>query len=1056
MRQVRQIVYLGMLITAAIAAAGGYAVFNLRGNILADTGRGLQNVTSVVAEHFERTFEALTPTQRAIAEQVRARAFASPEAFEAGMAGRDINAMLADKAANLLPVHALLLVSARGRVVNASSEVPVTADDVQAEDYFKELQTSPGIDSAIGAPTRNRDDGAWSFSVAYRIDGSDGRTIGLLVAVMELSYFERLFSTINVGPGSSVALVRRDGRLLVRFPKVDMSVAHSFGGNALFRTVLPQSGKGVVRLTSILTGQERLLAGQKLGGVAAAVSVGMDDEAALAGWRKGALEMTGMAVMILLVIGGMIVLCAGQVGEALNRQRFRLDTALEHMSHGLCMFDAHGALMVLNARYLEIYNITSGLIHPGLRLRELLARLEQAGIVTGDQDKYAADLQAAMAAGETTQFFKELKDGRTISIRNRPLPEGGWVATHEDVTERLRDQRRVQEANAYLRDVIEAMPAGLIIYDAEDRFVLCNRRFDEAYPQTADLRVPGIKFEDLLRAGFARGAYQEAAGREDEWIAARLALHVQPSRSNEQLMSNGRWLRAEDCRMSTGGFIGVRVDVTELKQREEELRLQNLKFDAALQNMSQGLVMFDAEGKLIVCNQRYARLYGLPPEMMRPGITHKQILEHHVAVGIIPAAHAQAYVADRLGKAASRAASDTILELSDGRTLLVAMRPTANGGWVTTHEDITARRQAETQIVHMAHHDALTNLPNRVLLRERLEEALGQVRRGGQLAVLYLDLDHFKSINDTLGHAVGDELLKAVATRLRGCVRETDTIARLGGDEFAIIQTGLVQLSDAAMLAARIRDAITTPYELDGHQVPADVSIGISIAPNDTSEPDQLLKNADMALYRSKADGRGTFRFFAPEMDERVKARRTLELDLRRAIVNGEFELYYQPLINLERHAICGCETLLRWHHPERGMVPPVEFIPVAEETGLINQIGEWVLRQACIEAATWPDDIAVAVNLSPVQFKNQNLALLIVSALGASGLPARRLEVEITEAVLLQNNEATLATLHQLRDLGVHIAMDDFGTGYSSLSYLRSFPFDKIKIDRSFISDIA
>jgi diguanylate cyclase (GGDEF)-like protein len=322
--------------------------------------------------------------------------------------------------------------------------------------------------------------------------------------------------------------------------------------------------------------------------------------------------------------------------------------------------------------------------------------------------------------------------------------------------------------------------------------------------------------------------------------------------------------------------------------------------------------------------------------------------------------------------------------------------------------------------------------------------------------VLYLDLDHFKSINDTLGHGVGDELLKAVALRLKSCIGKNDTIARLGGDEFAIVQTEIGSPSDVANLAARIRDALTEPYELEGHQVPADVSIGISIAPDDTSNPDQLLKNADMALYRSKADGRGTFRFFEPQMDERVKARRTLELDLRNAIVHGEFELYYQPLVNLQRQAISGCETLLRWHHPTRGMVSPAEFIPVAEETGLINQIGEWVLRQACVQAASWPPDIAVAVNLSPVQFKNQNLAQLVLSALAHSGLPAHRLELEITEAVLLQNNEATLATLHRLRELGVRVAMDDFGTGYSSLSYLRSFPFDKIKIDRSFINDIA
>ncbi|HEY7646383.1 MAG TPA: PAS-domain containing protein [Hyphomicrobiales bacterium] len=762
------------------------------------------------------------------------------------------------------------------------------------------------------------------------------------------------------------------------------------------------------------------------------------------------------ALLALFIVGELVVLVARQVGKTLNEQRYKLDTALNHMSHGLCMFDADSVLLVANARYVEILNIPAGVVEPGLTLRELLGRLKDIGIVTGDQNKYADNLMTSMAAGKTVQGLRELKDGRTICITSRPLPDGGWVAMHEDVTQELRAQKQAEEANAYLREVIEAMPAGLIIYDAEDRLVLCNRRYDEYYPKNADLRVPGVTFEAVLRASVARGIHEDAIGREEEWIAERLAIHAEPSKFQEEREPNGRWLRLEDCRTSTGGFIGIRVDVTELKRREEELRLENMKFDAALQNMSQGLVMFDSDRRLIVCNQKYAELYRLPPELVKPGITQKQILEHRIANGIIPAANASQYLDDRIAKAKAIEPSDTLVELSDGRSLMVSVRPLSNGGWVTTHEDITARRKAESQIAHMAHHDALTNLPNRVLLRERLEEALLHVRRSGQLAVLYLDLDHFKSINDTLGHGVGDELLKAAALRLRNCVRETDTVARLGGDEFAIIQTGVEHLSEVAALAIRIREAITQPYELDGHQVPADVSIGIAIAPDDGLEPGQLLKNADLALYQSKADGRGTFRFFEPEMDECVKARRMLELDLRKAIANDQFELYFQPLVNLERHEISGCETLLRWHHPERGMVPPSEFIPVAEETGLINQIGEWVLRKACLEAAGWPDDITVAVNLSPVQFKNPNLAQLIAQVMDEAGLPARRLEVEITEAVLLQSNEPTLATLHQLRNLGVHIAMDDFGTGYSSLSYLRSFPFDKIKIDRSFIDDIA
>ena len=371
--------------------------------------------------------------------------------------------------------------------------------------------------------------------------------------------------------------------------------------------------------------------------------------------------------------------------------------------------------------------------------------------------------------------------------------------------------------------------------------------------------------------------------------------------------------------------------------------------------------------------------------------------------------------------------------------------------------DVTEQRKAEARIVHMAHHDALTNLPNRVLFRERLDEALVRARRNGEaLAVLCLDLDHFKSVNDTLGHPVGDKLLQAVAKRLRDSLRETDFAARLGGDEFAVIGTSIAGPADASNFAVRLIEAVSKPYEIDGHQVVIGTSIGVAVSPENGFEPDLLLKNADMALYRAKADGRNTFRFFEREMDARLQARRLLELDLRKALPAGELELFYQPLLNVRANAISGFEALLRWHHPERGMVSPAEFIPLAEEIGLIVQIGEWVLRQACKEAAKWPEPLHVAVNLSPAQFKSRNLVPAVVGALASSGLDASRLELEITESVLLQDNDDNLATLHEFRSLGVRISMDDFGTGYSSLGYLHKFPFDKIKIDQSFVRELS
>jgi diguanylate cyclase (GGDEF)-like protein/PAS domain S-box-containing protein len=371
--------------------------------------------------------------------------------------------------------------------------------------------------------------------------------------------------------------------------------------------------------------------------------------------------------------------------------------------------------------------------------------------------------------------------------------------------------------------------------------------------------------------------------------------------------------------------------------------------------------------------------------------------------------------------------------------------------------DVTERKQAEARIAYMAHHDALTDLPNRVLFNERLNELLARLRRQSEsLAVHCLDLDHFKGVNDTLGHPIGDELLKTVAQRLGTCLRETDLVARLGGDEFAIIQFPLGNPNAASLLATALIDIVSKPYEVRGHEFVVGASIGIAVAPGDGDSADALLRNADMALYRAKAEGRGSAHFFEPEMDRNIQARRMLELDMRKAFANGEFELFYQPLINLQANAVSGFEALLRWRHPERGMIAPAQFIPLAEEIGLIVPLGEWVLRQACLEAMRWPGDLNVAVNLSPAQFRSRGLVQAVLTALAYSRLPPSRLELEITESVLLGETEANLAMLHQLRGIGVRISMDDFGTGYSSLSYLRSFPFDKIKIDRSFVSELA
>ena len=493
-----------------------------------------------------------------------------------------------------------------------------------------------------------------------------------------------------------------------------------------------------------------------------------------------------------------------------------------------------------------------------------------------------------------------------------------------------------------------------------------------------------------------------------------------------------------------------------LQTQEHELRTQNERFDAALNNMSHGLCMVDGSERIIVYNARFAELFCIN-KGMHFGVTLGSLADQALTNGCKGAAALRLIVGEQQELMRKRQQFAFIHEHEDGQTFAVSHQPLSDGGWVATYEDITERRRAESRIAYMAHHDALTDLANRVLFRQQMEHALEETARERlKMAVLCLDLDRFKDVNDSLGHETGDALLKLVADRLRGCIRQQDVVARLGGDEFAILQLAIDDQQDCAALSARIVEAISMPYDLDGQEIVIGTSIGIAVASEDNLSPDQLLKQADLALYRAKADGRATFRFFEPEMDAELQARRSLETDLRKALGNREFELFFQPQVNVRANEISGYEALLRWRHPERGLISPADFIPVAEDIGHIASIGDWVLEEACMAATAWPKTIKVAVNLSAVQFRNKALVQSVSRALSRSGLAPDRLELEITESVLLQDNELTIATLHQLRRMGVRIAMDDFGTGYSSLSYLRSFPFDKIKIDQSFVRELS
>jgi diguanylate cyclase (GGDEF)-like protein/PAS domain S-box-containing protein len=908
------------LLIALVLTISGITLSDLRDHALAANERQLEQTVSALAEQADRAFQEVGLVQSSLIERMEALAVGSSELYERGMSGRDMHLMLTDKISGLSQIVAMMVIGADGKLINTSQTWPVPTLSVADQSYFNRLKSDPRLQSVVSDPALDRETGERAVYLARKFVGANGKFLGLVVGAIKLSYFEQSYRTIVRGPDDSIALLRRDGVMLARYPHLETFVGKSFAATPLYSRVLSHADRGVIRQVSAVDGKERLVAGASFGRSSTVVAATTTVAAALADWRTEARYLIGLTLLLVGAIGG----AGAVVVQYFRKQKTQLDTALNNMSQGLCTFDAAGRLVMCNQRYLDMYQLGAESEWKGRTLRDIIGRRIEAGADIPDPDAYCAEIIAALAEGKTHHVT--VQQGRTIQIIKQPMAGGGWVATHEDITERRRLERERDRNQKFLNTIIENVPAPIFVKEAESlRYVLTNRAGEEFW---------GTSRGEMI----GKTAQEVFAKEEADLIAVR----------DHQLLQAGRPL----------------VDEREITTPRKGIR--NI--------VSKRLIVHDDDG-----TSRYV-------------------------VGVI--------------------------------------------------EDVTERKQAEVRIAHMAHHDALTGLPNRGTFSERIAATLDMCARAQEkFALMCIDIDRFKQINDVFGHQTGDALLVEVARRLKAAT-PNEFVARMGGDEFTIIATGPQPIT-AESIADCLLGAVAGDVNVAGHELRIGVSVGIAIYPEDGRDVTTLLGNADAALYRAKVAGRGMMRFFAAEMDQQLRDRRSLQQDLHSAIEQDELALHFQPIARIDREII-GFEALARWHHPRRGIVPPQTFIPLAEESGLIIALGEWVLRQACQEAASWSKALQIAVNLSAIQFRHGDLPTTVHKILLETGLPASRLELEITEGVLIEDFSRAASILRRIKSLGVQISLDDFGTGYSSLSYLHSFPFDKLKIDQIFMADFA
>ncbi len=1021
---------------------------------IASAKNDAQSFARVLAEHAALTFEDIDHALIR-AEAIR-RASLSGRLGEPGAA----NAALRQLQRSSSILVAIGWTDASGEVVAHSYDHSPPRHNIADMAHFIAQRDSTEDKLFIAPPYHSAANDKWYTAASRRLSNPDGSFAGVVTAPLDQSYFAKLYRSIDLTKGGTVLLLHREGRLLAREPEQRSAIGMSFAGGPLLTTLLPASDIGSYEVKSPVDGIDRVAGYKAVTGLPLVVVVTYARSEVMLPWYRH-LYTFGLlvAAIVVIILFGTIVLvrqtnALAAKTRALAGTNARFDAALSNMPHGLSMFDAKERLLVCNSRYREMYDLTEEQVQPGTPLSRILRDYKTEGT------DFQFD-QFLRGAKDRTPHILTLADGRMIKIQRTPMKDGGWVATHEDITEKRRAEMLLAENAANLKRTndrfdaaISNMSQGLCLFDAGKRLVISNKRYQEMYDLPDELVVPGTPLDRILQHYVDRG--------ETSNLTVDQHVQLMPAQSKQDFQpADGRKIFIQRKPLPDGGWVATHEDVTEQKRSEQllaekaaELEAMNVRFDAALNNMSQGLCMFDAEQKVVVSNARYSEIYRLGSDQIKPRTSLAQILEYRREKGTDFAGVApEIYLKHNVKEA------EEVRELADGRTVAIARHMMQNGGWLTTHEDITDRARNEKRIVFLAQHDLLTGMANRALFAEKLEDATKRLlRHGTTFTVLMLDLDKFKNVNDTLGHPAGDQLLVEVARRLKSSLRDTDVVARLGGDEFAIIQENEKNQGEGAVaLARKVIKLIEQPFDIDGHRVGVGTSIGIAFAPEHGEEAEALLKKADLALYAAKSGGRNDFRVFQPELTIAADMQKSMESELREAISRNEFELHYQPVVDARMRVVRGVEAFVRWHHPSDGMLAPDRFLPLAESTGLIAPLGEWILRQACLDAAAWPPHIKIAVNISTVQFDKGNLFDVVLSALVDSGLSPGRLELEIADSALLERKQAAhLHTIRQLKNLGVSLVLDNCGAGYSAASYLTNFPFDKIKIDRSIGQGLA